>query len=95
MELGSIPSFSKVGWCNWVYEVKYHFGGSIKRHTTRLVAQCFHQQTGVDYHETISSAVKPATIRLLLSLVVSLEWTIRQLDVKNVSLHGHLTEDVI
>ncbi|GKE57481.1 ribonuclease H-like domain-containing protein [Tanacetum coccineum] len=41
-----------------------------------------------------SSVVKPATIRTVLSLVVSRDWPIHQLDVKNAFLHGHLSETV-
>jgi hypothetical protein len=38
--------------------------------------------------------VKPATIRTVLATVVSRNWHIQQLDVKNVFLHGTLTETV-
>jgi len=38
--------------------------------------------------------VKAATIRLVLSLAVSNNWSLRQLDVKNVFLHGLLEEEV-
>lgn len=48
----------------------------------------------VDHHKTLSPIVKPATVRLILSLVVSFCWSICPLDVKNAFLHGILTEDV-
>lgn len=38
--------------------------------------------------------VKPATIWIVLSLVVSCGWSIRQLDVHNAFLHGELNEEV-
>jgi hypothetical protein len=38
--------------------------------------------------------VKPATIRVILSIAASRSWLIHQLDVKNAFLHGHLNEMV-
>ncbi|GJX16195.1 ribonuclease H-like domain-containing protein [Tanacetum coccineum] len=60
----------------------------------RLVANENSQQLGVDYDETFSPIVKPATIRTVLILAASRHWTVHQLDVKNVFLHGTLYETV-
>ncbi|GJX13772.1 ribonuclease H-like domain-containing protein, partial [Tanacetum coccineum] len=66
----------------------------IKRYKARLVANGRNQQQGIYCDETFSSVVKPATIRTVLSLAVSRDWPIHQLDVKNAFLHGHLSETV-
>ncbi|GKD26174.1 ribonuclease H-like domain-containing protein, partial [Tanacetum coccineum] len=60
----------------------------------RLVANGSSQQLGIDVDETFSPVVKPATIRTVLSLVVSYKWPIHQLDVKNAFLNGDLSETI-
>uniref|UniRef100_A0A2N9FVU6 Reverse transcriptase Ty1/copia-type domain-containing protein n=1 Tax=Fagus sylvatica TaxID=28930 RepID=A0A2N9FVU6_FAGSY len=69
-------------------------GAEWDKYKARLVAKGFHQQYGVDFAETFSPVVKPPTVRLILSLAVSLNWPLRQLDVKNAFLHGTLKEEV-
>lgn len=50
------------------------------------------QQAGVDFDETFNPVVKPSTIRIVLSIAASCYWSIHQLDVKNIFLHGTLDE---
>ncbi|GJY96179.1 ribonuclease H-like domain-containing protein [Tanacetum coccineum] len=76
----------------WLFKHKFHADSTLSRYKARLVANGSNQQHGVDFDETFSPVVKPATIRTVLSLAVSRQWPIHQLDVKNAFLNGDLSE---
>lgn len=65
----------------WLFKHKYDADGVLNRHKARLVENGKSQNEGVDFTETFSPVVKPATIRTVLNVGVALEWSIHQLDV--------------
>ncbi|GKV17068.1 hypothetical protein SLEP1_g27621 [Rubroshorea leprosula] len=73
--------------CKWVFRLKRAKDGSIEWYKARLVAKGFHQWPSYDYFNTFGQVIKPTTIRIVLSLVVSKRWPICQLDVNNAFLH--------
>lgn len=75
----------------WVYKVKRN---SFKRLKARLVAKGFTQTPGVDFGETFSPVIKASTVRIVLTIAVAKSWDVRQLDINNAFLNGHLEEEV-
>lgn len=78
----------------WIFKLKTRPDGFIERHKVRLVAKGFHQTPGLDFQNIFSLVVKTSTIRVILTLTVSLNWPIIQLNVNNVFLNGKVSQPV-
>ena len=78
----------------WVFKHKMNPDGTLERYKARWVVRGFNQRPGIDFGETFSPVVKPATIRTVLTLVANHNWSAHQLDVSNAFLHGNLQEQV-
>ena len=88
------PQSHNVVDCRWIFKVKPCPDGSTERHKACLVPQGFSQVPGLDLGDTFSPVVRPAIVRLILSLAVASGWCLHQLDVNNAFLHGFLNEEV-
>ena len=87
-----MPPHKKAIGCKWVY--KYKSNGTIERYKARLVPKGFTQQEGLYFTETFSPVSKMSTIKTLLAISTMRGWSLTQLDVNIVFLHGELHEDV-
>lgn len=88
------PASANVVTGKWVFRHKLSPTGDLERYKARWVLRGFTQRPGIDFAETFSPVVKPATIRTVLTVALSQDWHVHQLDVKNAFLHGTLTETV-
>ena len=78
----------------WVFRIKQNPDSSIAKYKAHLVAKGFHQQLGIDFHETFSLVINLITVRTVLSNALNRKWGIFQLDVNNAFLNGHLMEEI-
>lgn len=91
-DLVPLPPSTKTGDCKWVYKVKFNLNGSLLK--AQLVAKGYTQTYGIDYEETFSPVANISFVHVLISLVVNLDWSLFQLDVKNPFQHGDILEEV-
>ena len=75
-----------------MFKLKLRSDGTLERYKARWVVRGFHQRPGIDFGETFTPVVKPATIRSVLAVIASKQWPAHQLDISNAFLHGHLKE---
>lgn len=78
----------------WMYKVKLLPDHTLNKYKSRAVTERYHQKQGIDYTKTFSHVMKPQIIRVVLTLAISYDWDISQIDVNNVFVNGELKEDV-
>jgi hypothetical protein len=100
----SYPTTLETWFCNppganvvtdkWIFKHKFKTDRTLKSYKACWVLRGFTQHPSVDYDETSSPIVKSATVLTVMSLDLSRDWPVHQLDVKNAFLYGTLTETV-
>jgi hypothetical protein len=93
-DLVKLPSGRNHVGSKWVFTKKMNDVGQVKKFKSRLVVKGYSQVEGVDFSEIFSPVAKLTSIRILMSLAVTLDLDIEQMDVKIVFLHGDLEEEI-
>nr|GEU90588.1 copia protein [Tanacetum cinerariifolium] len=78
----------------WVFGNKLDENGIVSQNKTRLVAQGYNQQEGIDYNETYASVARLESIRILLAYASALDFKLFQRVVKSAFLNGFINEEV-
>jgi len=91
-ELVVLPKDKKAIGCKWVYKIKHNADGSMSRYKKKVVTKDYAQTYGIDYEETYNPVAKMTIVRTIIAMVVVKGWSLHQMDVKNVFLHGDLQE---
>ena len=69
------PGKSVIG-CKWIYKIKTHFDGSIKRYKVHLVSKGFTQEYVIDYVETFTPIARISSVHALLVVAVASKWDV-------------------
>jgi hypothetical protein len=93
-ELVDPPPRCKPIGTKWVWKNKEGEKGEVVRNKSRLVAQGFSQNQGIDYEETFAPVARLEAIRILLAFSVAKKFKLHQMDVKSAFLNGVLEEKV-
>ena len=67
--------------------------GKIVRYKVRYVAKGFAQRYGIDYDKTTAPTVRLEAFRTILHIAATLDWDLKQFDIKTAFLHGVLPDD--
>ena len=90
----SLPIGKKVIKSKTICHIKRDQDGNMAKLKACIVAKGFTQVAGEDYHDTFSPIGCMESFCLLLSMAVTLDWELRQLDVKTAFLHSELDEEI-
>ena len=90
--LTSLPPGRKAIDGRWVYKVKIGADNKIQKFKARWVARGFAQIPGVDFDQTFAPTVRPATAKVILTLIANFDLHAVQLDVILAFLNSRFSE---
>jgi hypothetical protein len=93
-DLVPCPISSNIVIGKWISKHKFSCDGTLEQYKACWVLHGFTQRPSINYDVTFSPIVKLTTVRSVFSLAVLRSWPVHQLNVKNVFLHGTLSETV-
>ncbi|GJT77386.1 putative ribonuclease H-like domain-containing protein [Tanacetum coccineum] len=92
--LVDLPKGKRAIGTKWVYRNKKDERGIVVRNKTRLVAQGYTQEEGIDYNEVFAHVARIEAIRLFFAYASFMGFIMYQMDVKSAFLYGTIEEEV-
>ncbi|GJW73009.1 putative ribonuclease H-like domain-containing protein [Tanacetum coccineum] len=92
--LVDLPFGKKAIGSKWVYRNKNDERGVIIRNKSRLVAQGYRQEEGIDYDEVFAHVARIEAIKIFLDFASYMGFIVYQMDVKSTFLYGIIDEEV-
>ncbi|GJQ99203.1 putative ribonuclease H-like domain-containing protein [Tanacetum coccineum] len=92
--LVDLPNGKRAIGSKWVFRNKKDKRGIIVRNKTRLLAQGYTQEEGIDYDEVFAPVARIEAIRLFLAYASFMGFIVYQMDVNSSFLYGTIEEEV-
>ena len=89
-----LPAGANVIPVKWVYKIKTDENGAVTEYKARITPKGYKQRHGVDYFEVFAHTGKYKTLRIVMSLVASLDLEANQMDVPSAFIRAKLSEVV-
>lgn len=75
-EIFESPNDANIITNKWVYIVKLLPNKFLDKYKDWVVAKGYNQTTGIDYSKIFNPVVKPTTIRVVLTIALTYDWSI-------------------
>ncbi|GJT93360.1 retrovirus-related pol polyprotein from transposon TNT 1-94 [Tanacetum coccineum] len=92
--LVDLPNGKRAIGTKWVYRNKKDERGIVIKNKSRLFAQGYTQEEGIDYDEVFAHVARIEAIRLFLAYASFKDFVVYQMDVKSAFLYGNIKEEV-
>ncbi|GJR71955.1 retrovirus-related pol polyprotein from transposon TNT 1-94 [Tanacetum coccineum] len=92
--LVELPNGKRAIGTKWVFRNNKDEKGIVIKNKTRLVAQGYTQEEGIDYDEVFAPVTRIEAIRLFLAYASFKDFVVYQMDVKSAFLYGKIEEEV-
>jgi hypothetical protein len=93
-DIVELPAGRKYVGRKWLFKNNFNAQGKVEKYKARLVAKGYSQVEGIYFGEIFSPIDKLTSIIFILSIVVSFDLEVEQMDVKTTFLHWDLEEEI-